>query len=154
MSMTLDGQTHHAECWRYHDGCARVQAVELPIKTVSEANVREHWGSKAYRAKKQRLSTVGGLLAAGWPRPSLPLVITLTRISPRRIDDDNLARSLKAVRDGIADKPPGPTTKPGRKPAARPSWLNVDDGDPGIEWRYAQLVGPPAAVLIEIRGPR
>ena len=145
---------HSARCWRHHDGCALVQSVELPIRTVSEKNAREHWATKARRTAKQRIDTLAGLLATGWPRPSLPLVITLTRIGPRKLDTDNLERALSGVRDGIADKPPRPTSKPGRKPASRPSWVKVDDGDPGIEWRYAQLVGPPAAVLIEIRGPR
>ena len=128
--------THDAECWRYHDGCALVQSVELPIRTVSEANIREHWGAKARRAKKQRADVLAGLLATGWPRPSLPLVVTLTRIGPRRRDDDNNVRSLKACRDSVA------------------AWLKVDDGNEQLEWRYAQIVGPPAAVLIEIRGPK
>ena len=154
MKDAMRDTTHDTECWRYHDDCARVLVVKLPIKTVSEKNSREHWGTRSRRTAKQRSYTLACLLATGWARPALPLVITLTRIGGRELDSDNLARALSGVRDGIADKPPGPTTKPGRKPAARPSWVKVDDGSPLIEWRYAQIVGPPAAVLIEIRGPR
>lgn len=61
-------------------------------------------------------------------------IITLTRIAPRAFDDDNLAASFKALRDGVADG------------------LTVDDGDPRVTWRYAQRRGKAReyAVIIEI----
>jgi hypothetical protein len=67
----------------------------------------------------------------------MPCSITLTRIAPRRLDSDNLARSLKAVRDGIADA------------------IGVDDGDPRLEWRYAQEQGAVReyAVRVEVVRP-
>jgi hypothetical protein len=46
--------------------------------------------------------------------------ITLTRIAPRKLDTDNLTRSLKAVRDGIADA------------------LRIDDGNERLSWHYRQ----------------
>ena len=49
--------------------------------------------------------------------------ITLTRIAPRTLDDDNLAAGFKATRDRVAD------------------WLGVDDGDKRLTWRYAQERG-------------
>jgi len=47
--------------------------------------------------------------AAGW-------VVLLTRVSPKKFDDDNLAASLKSVRDGIAEA------------------LGVDDGGDEVVW--------------------
>jgi hypothetical protein len=119
--------------------------VPLPIKTVSEANQREHWAKKARRVsdqrnlvalalrvpvaslgivlaprdrKRRRKLTMGGLGAA----PAL-VEVTLTRIAPRELDDDNLRGALKATRDAVADV------------------LGTDDRDPRIAWRYAQRQG-------------
>ena len=64
--------------------------------------------------------------------------ITLTRCAPRRMDGDNWQAAAKATRDGIA------------------SALVVDDGDPRIEWRYAQERcrngEQTVRVAIEVRG--
>lgn len=95
----------------------------LPIRTVSEANAREHWAAKAHRAAAQRGSARLLLLGAGRRWPTKPTAIALTRIGPRDLDDDNLARSLKAVRDGIADA------------------LGISDGDTAIAWTYSQRRG-------------
>lgn len=103
--------------------------VHLPIATVSEANRRDHWRVKAKRAKAQRQ-----MAAALVPRFGLPCVVTLTRISPRMLDDDNLQSALKAVRDGVADR------------------LGVDDRDPRVEWRYAQRKGAVKAVEVVTEG--
>src|SRR5262245_44239389 len=81
-------------------------AVCLPgLRTVSEANKREHWAAKARRAKQQRIATFR------WLQHLLPrhtqapdqLHITLTRVAPRALDDDNAQAALKAVRDGVSD---------------------------------------------------
>lgn len=101
--------------------------VHLPIATVSEANRRDHWQVKRKRAKAQRQ-----MAAALVPRFGLPCVVTLTRVSPRMLDDDNLQSALKAVRDGVADR------------------LGVDDRDPRVEWRYAQRKGAQKAVEVEL----
>lgn len=90
----------------------------LPIKTVSEANRRDHWAVKAKRAKSQR-HTAAMLV----PRFSLPCVVTIVRIGPKELDDDNLSGSCKAVRDGIADR------------------LGVQDNDPRVVWKYGQKRG-------------
>lgn len=91
----------------------------LPIKTVSEANRRDHWAVKAKRAKSQR-HTAAMLV----PRFGLPCVVTLVRIGPKALDTDNLAGALKAVRDGVADR------------------LGVQDNDPRVTWKYDQKRGP------------
>ncbi len=79
--------------------------LTLPIRTVSEPNCRGHWAAKARRARDHR--TVVGLavraeMRAMVPFP-IPCVVTLTRIAPRTLDDDNLRGALKACRDGVAD---------------------------------------------------
>ena len=50
----------------------------------------------------------------------LPCVVRLTRLGGRELDDDNLRRAVKAVRDTGA------------------AWLGVDDADPRARWRYRQ----------------
>ena len=109
----------------------------MPIRTVSEANMREFWAVKAHRAKGQRgtalLYTRTALRKKKPMKP--PLRITLTRIGKRKLDSDNLARSFKAVRDGIADA------------------IGIDDGHESLTWVYAQAKGAySVTVRIEEEG--
>jgi len=104
--------------------------IEIPIRTKSTANLREHWAVKAKRAKLERMTVYASLL--GNDPPGLPLVVKLTRIAPRKLDSDNLSSSFKAIRDGIAD------------------WLQVDDGRDEIEWSYSQQKGKPKQYAIRI----
>ncbi len=92
--------------------------LTVPLRLVSEANLREHWATRARRRRQHR--SVVALSLRAHARPELPAVITLTRLAPRRLDTDNLAAACKAARDGVAD------------------WLGVDDGDARIEWRCEQ----------------
>lgn len=101
--------------------------VLLPIRTVSEINRREHWAVKAKRTKTHR-STAFHLT----PAHPLPCVVTLTRIAPRALDDDNLRSALKAARDGIADR------------------FFISDRDPRVSWRYAQRKGAPKEYAVEV----
>lgn len=106
--------------------------IEIPLKTISEANARDHWSKKAKRVRHHR-STAHLLTKRVARATALPVVVTLTRVSPSSgLDDDNLRSALKAVRDGIADA------------------YGVDDRDPGIAWRYAQRRGTAYAVQVEI----
>ncbi len=112
--------------------------VYLPLRTRSEANLRQHWAKRAKRAKLQRNIARYLVHAARPPYTGTETeIITLTRVAPRKLDSDNLARSLKAVRDGVADA------------------LGIDDGDARIDWRYAQRKGKPReyAVLIDWTTP-
>lgn len=106
--------------------------VTLEHKLVSAANLRagaSGFGRSA-RAKQQR--AMGRLaVAANGPLPPLPVVVTLVRVGPRALDDDNLAYAFKALRDGVADA------------------LGVPDHDPRVTWRYAQELGH-YAVRIEL----
>lgn len=117
-----------------------VVTLQLPIRVVSEANRREHWATKARRAKAQRSAALlavrahASSIVATMGAPSRPrLVVTLTRIGVRALDSDNLARAFKAVRDGIADA------------------LGIDDGDKRIAWRYEQRRGGVREYAVEIR---
>lgn len=98
---------------RHHlpaDACPVIELV-VPVRIVSEANTRGHWRVKANRVAQQRAATRFALEAHVGPTcpMSVPLLVTLTRMSPRELDDDNLATGCKAVRDEIA------------------KWLGVDD---------------------------
>jgi hypothetical protein len=108
-------------------------SVRVPIKTVSGLNVREHWRVRAKRVKAER-SAVAWAMSCTDP-PGLPAIVTLTREGKRLLDSDNLQGSQKAVRDAVAD------------------WLNCNDADPRIEWRYAQVTRPDYGVLIEVTSP-
>ena len=109
--------------------------VELPIHIVSEANMREHFRVVAKRKALHRQTARWHMQCFLRPVPERAATITLTRIGPRMLDDDNLASGFKACRDGVAD------------------WLGIDDGDKRLTWRYAQRKGPArhysAEVLIE-----
>jgi hypothetical protein len=65
--------------------------------------------------------------------PTLPCVVTMTRIAPRLLDDDNLARSAKAVRDQLAEL------------------LAIDDRDPRVAWRCEQERGGVREYSVRIR---
>ncbi len=111
-----------APAFTIHYGCRT--AMQIPVRTVSEANGREHWAKKARRAKSQR-DALRLAASSMMNKPPLPCTIRLTRIAPRALDTDNLATSFKACRDGLAD------------------WLGIDDRDPCVAWVYAQEKGLP-----------
>jgi len=101
----------------------------IHVRTLSEANRRDHWAVKMKRTALQKklawfyshdqinkALTQGVLFSY-----SGVFKIKLTRLAQRLLDTDNLAGSMKAVRDGIAKA------------------LGRDDGPrSGIEWVYDQ----------------
>lgn len=80
---------------------------EIGLDVPSAANLREHHHAKARRVKSQReiarlwTKARAGLVLA---KLELPLTLVLVRVAPRELDSDNLASSLKAVRDGITEE--------------------------------------------------
>ncbi len=111
--------------------------VELPMKLPSAGNLHEHWRARHARIKAQRAAVKLALfLKLDLDVHALvlrdePLACTLTRISPRKLDSDNLAFAFKGVRDQVAEE------------------LGIDDGSDAVEWLYAQESGP-AGIRIEI----
>ena len=99
--------------------------LNIPIRTGSGLNGREHWRAKARRVKHERIATRLAWFAAGRPTITPPCAVRLVRVSPgtRRTDDDNLPGTLKAVRDVVA------------------AIAGVDDGDPRWAWSYGQERG-------------
>ena len=99
----------------------------IPIKLPSLLNMRASWRAISKLKKAQRLATriaLNGLVV-----PPMPCVVTITRIGPRRLDDDNLAGACKYVRDQIA------------------TMIGVDDGSPLYTWRYEQVIGRYGVVV-------
>lgn len=113
----------------------------LPKPLPSGANLREHWATKARRVKCQRMvaalhcRTQGAAFFREWAvmraNEALRLECTLTRVAPRRLDDDNLAHAFKAIRDEVALS------------------AGIDDGSPRWVWRYGQESGD-AAVRVRL----
>lgn len=62
----------------------------------------------------------------------------MTRIAPRKLDDDNLPVSMKWIRDEIANM-----LIPGKA-------LGQADSDHGIKWTYAQEKGKPKEYAVRI----
>lgn len=89
--------------------------VILPLKTVGGLNAREHWRQRSARVKRER--TTAAMMVPSHP---MPCIVTMTRLSPGELDDDNLPGACKGIRDGIADR------------------LGIDDRDKRVQWRYAQ----------------
>ena len=90
----------------------------LDIQTKSEMNERCHHLARWARLRDHRTVAWATLLNK---TPELPVVVTMTRLSPGTLDShDNLRSALKGVVDGIADA------------------LGVDDADPRVTWKYAQ----------------
>lgn len=86
------------------------------------------------RAKHRAISHMALVPRLNWPGfPAPPYVVTLTRISAGKMDDDGLAASQKGIRDGIAEA------------------LGIDDGDRGrLRFRYRQRKGPAKHHAVEV----
>lgn len=104
-------------------------SFEVPVKTASTSNLREHWAAKHKRTDAQKAAT--RRRCPQWTAAPM-LYVRLTRVAPRALDDDNLRGALKSVRDAIA------------------SWLRVDDRSPLVGWLYEQQKGPSPLVRVEI----
>lgn len=116
----------------------RFGAIVFLASIPSSSNLREHWAVKAHRAKLHRTAgkTIGiDILSRGRiarPAKTDHYTVTLTRMSPRLLDDDNLRGALKSVRDGVADA------------------LGIDDRDQRVEWHYKQEKSKQIGVFVLI----
>ena len=100
-------------------------AFTIPVRVDSHTNSWEGWKATWAKQKKQKVATF-----AAWNKAnggvcsctlSLPCVVRLTRVGQKRLDDDNLRESFKAIRDEMA------------------RIIGIDDGDERIKWEYAQV---------------
>jgi len=99
----------------------------IPVRTISEANRHEFWAKRAKRVKSHRQTAYAYTYKAIFDS-ELPLkdetcafIVSMARISKRRLDSDNLYSSGKACRDGIADA------------------MGIDDGSTRLTWTYTQI---------------
>ncbi len=107
--------------------------LSIPMKLPSAGNLREHWRTRAKRNKAQRqtialhmrLERLSLLALQGAVVRGEQLRVTLVRIAPRSLDDDNLAFAFKACRDEVAKQ------------------LGVNDGSDSVLWCCQQLKPPP-----------
>lgn len=91
---------------------------DLRIESIANSRFNRWTGTAKKRVQDQHMLAA----LATTKKPALPVVVTLRRIGPREIDDDNLAGGFKRVRDRIAE------------------WLGCDDGDKSrVRWVYEQV---------------
>ena len=91
------------------------------LKLPSLLNVRWSWQKALSVKTKQKKAVKRSLRNTKLPPP--PLVVTIIRVGPRRLDDDNLQGACKYVRDQIAEL------------------VGTDDGSPLYTWVYQQRSG-------------
>ena len=104
----------------------------------SRANERGHWRKRSRLTKTQRQSTylLAAMKLSRAPKDMLrfPVTVTMTRVSPRLLDSDNISGAFKSIRDGIADA------------------LEMDDSPRSpITWKCDQRKGKPPCAEIEIK---
>ena len=106
----------------------RKMKITIPIRIHSEANLHQHWTKNHARHRKQR-GAISLFLGPHKDSIKLPCIITMIRIGPRFIDDDNLVYSMKSCRDYIAD-----LLIPGLA-------MGRADADPRLKFEYGQEKG-------------
>lgn len=81
-----------------------VHSFHVPVKAVSEANARDNRWRLTKRKRWQRDWTATAFRNSRPPKikPEQIIEIRLTRLGPRKLDSDNLAGSMKYIRDQIA----------------------------------------------------
>ena len=115
----------------HRDG-PRVTVVAKGLRLDATPNARAHWSATA--AKRARERAVIGAALARVTRPAGPWRVTITRVGPRAMDDDNRTASAKGCRDAIA------------------AWLGIDDGDERVAWEVRGEVARGYAVRVQIEG--
>lgn len=103
----------------------------------SHANGRGHWSVKAKAISADRAALRLAWYASGRPvPPAWPVRVTLTRIAPRALDDDNIRGAFKGIRDELAEG----------------CWGLSNDRGPEVVWCYEQRRGAAGeyAVRVEV----
>lgn len=115
----------------------KILELQFPLKIKSEANNYDHWTIKKKRKDNQKL-LVKHHLRTQLINLKLPLMIVMTRISPRSLDEDNLVSALKTIKDAIADH-----IRPNQAPGQA-------DNTNLIQWAYNQEKGPPKTNALKL----
>lgn len=105
----------------------------IPLRLPSLSNLRRWWQVLRFK-KQQKVAVYRYMMDAMRTQsiPDFPLTVTITRIGPRLLDDDNLAAACKYTRDQIA------------------ALVGVDDGSPLLTWVYAQVSGGPGKYSVDV----
>lgn len=112
----------------------------IPMKTVSETNLTEHWTIKRKRHQLQKLAIFTEWNRSGLISIPLPCKIILTRIAPRSLDYDNLVGgAMKHIRDAISD-----IIIPNKR-------AGFADSSPFLSFEYEQRKGLPKEYAIQIQ---
>lgn len=119
------------EASAHRDG-PRVTVVAKGLRLDATPNARAHWSATAAKRAKER-AVIGAALARV-TRPAGPWRVTITRVGPRPMDDDNRTASAKGCRDAIA------------------AWLGIDDGDDSATWEVRGERARGYAVRVTIDG--
>jgi hypothetical protein len=125
----------------------RLVGLELELKVPSVSNRRVNY-HQAIADKGRQQDATRAALDELLERPPLPVLVILTRVSARRLDDDNLAGAFKAIRDTVARWIHGLEERVPRLVDGRPVLTakgvamtrpHAPDGEAdGITWLYAQ----------------
>lgn len=124
---------------------------EVPIKTVSEANISEHWTKKSKRHRQQQFF-IRQLFHNNEKHIDLPCSVKMTRLGGRYLDaDENLPMAFKYIKDEIAEClfPEKKQTYFDKKGKIRILKGRCDDS-PLVTWKYAQEKSKNLGIRIEI----
>lgn len=116
--------------------------VSIPLRLKGGLNAREHWRVRHERVLDEREAVAwafksrdakASLQVAKGVNPDGRWVVTLTRVAPRKLDDDNLVGRLKSTRDEVAKV------------------LGIDDRHTDrLRFLYTQSKGKPQEYAVEI----
>ena len=113
--------------------------IELPIKLPSLANLTWHW-TKKYKLKKNHKNLINLYLSQH--RKELEnrshYNIKIIRVSPRKLDDDNLIAACKHIVDSVTD-----FLRPGLPPGR-------SDGLDCFTISYGQETGKQQLIIVTI----
>lgn len=119
------------EAHAHRDG-PRVTIVAKGLRLDLTPNARLHPQVVARRRRREHATITAAL--RGITPPAGPWRVTITRVGPRAMDDDNRTASAKGVRDALA------------------AWLGIDDGDECAAWEVRGEVSRGYAVRVQIQG--
>lgn len=108
---------------------------DIPVRTES-INVsfgrNARWHVQTLKNQQKLATEFATTRTPGWKPPALPATVTLTRIAPGELDDDNLRPALKTIRDSIAQA------------------IGIDDRDPRVTWAYGQQRGKRGVYRVRV----